>query len=211
MANALLFIFLIATVVAAAVFHLSPLAWAPLLVTACGVMFTRMSAREQVLLSERKLFIDLIARRSEWVSALSDNMTQRDKEAHRMMNNLLSKQPMGEPVHLMAIWKAQREARWLFGERMYGLIQLLIDAEAELGTIMLQARTGNHEAAEKLGDCALAMDKRFGDVLSEAAEYLYVGDVVRRRPRVGLLARSYRAAMGRDGRMTQAVPKDVGR
>ena len=188
MTNLLIFLFVVFTIAAAAILHLPTLAWSPLLIGAFGVMLARMSAREQVRLSERKLFIDLIPRRSEWVSDLSSNVTERDKEAHQMMSNLLNHQPMGDPVHLMAIWKSRREAKWLFGERMYDKVQLLIDAEAELSLAMLKARTGNQEAAASIGKYASTMDDRLGDVMDEAAEYLYVGDIARRKGSTGLLS-----------------------
>ena len=44
-------------------FDLPLIAWGPALIPALGVIYTRMSSREQVRVAERKLFLDLMQRR----------------------------------------------------------------------------------------------------------------------------------------------------
>ncbi|MCI1141877.1 hypothetical protein MOP88_05385 [Sphingomonas sp. WKB10] len=83
----------IAIVGSTAWFKLPVAAWGPALIAALGVMYSRMSSREQVRVAERKLFLDLMQRRVAWLDQLADAVGKRDAEARLMLERLLRGDP----------------------------------------------------------------------------------------------------------------------
>jgi hypothetical protein len=164
-------------VAAAAWFNLPVAAWAPALIAALGVIYTRMSAREQVRVAERKLFLDLMQRRIEWVGKLNVAVSARHAEAALMLERLLSNEAMGEPTQLWRIHECQREAVWLFGPPMPALVGKLIGALDVIDSVRLEARQGDRNAAMSVGEKASAVLDVVGQINEAVRPYLYVGDI----------------------------------
>ncbi|WP_203309611.1 hypothetical protein [Sphingomonas beigongshangi] len=171
---------IIAIIAGAAWLDLPVAAWGPALIAALGVIYSRMSSREQARLAERKLFLDLMQRRVAWLEQLEDSVGKREAEASAMLERLLQDEPPGEPEHLWRMHNCQREAAWLFGKPIADLVGQVIAASAAVDDTRLKARQGDRSAALSVSDKAWVVVNLMGAVTSALRPYLYVGDI--RRP-----------------------------
>lgn len=167
----------VAIVAGSAWFDLPVAAWAPALIAALGIIYTRMSSREQVRVAERKLFLDLMQRRIEWVDKLNGAVSARHAEAALMLERLLRNETMGEPAQLWRIHECQREAAWLFGPPMPALVGELIGALGVVDAVRLEARQGDRNAAMSVGEKASLVLDVVGQINEAVRPYLYVGDI----------------------------------
>lgn len=175
--DAILAFGVIGIIAATAWFSLPVAAWGPALVAALGVVYARMSSREQVRVARQKLFLDLLPRRLEWIGTLNDAALKRDREAVVMLERLLADEPMGEPQELWRLYDCGHEADWLFGPEIKPLVMAVISASALVDNARLKARQGDHQAALDVSVKAAAVHERLGEVSAAVKPYLYVGDI----------------------------------
>ncbi len=167
----------VAIVACTAWFDLPLVAWGPALITALGVIYTRMSSREQVRVAERKLFLDLMQRRIDWHNNLADAVSKRNAESSLMVERLLRNEPMGDPVELWRIHDCQREAAWLFAPPIAQLVGQIMKALSDVDDTRLKARQGDRVAALSLGERAHVVTELMTQIITAIRPYLYVGDI----------------------------------
>lgn len=163
-------------------FDLPLVAWGPVLITALGVIYTRMSSREQVRVAERKLFIDLMQRRIDWHNNLTDAVSKRNAESSLMVERILRNEPMGDPIQLWRIHDCQREAVWLFAPPVAQLVGQIMKASSEVDDTRLTARQGDRVAALSLGERAHVVIELMTQISTAIRPYIYVGDIKARPP-----------------------------
>lgn len=167
----------IAIVGSTAWFNLPVAAWGPALIAALGVMYSRMSSREQVRVAERKLFLDLMQRRVAWLDQLADAVGKRDAEAKLMLERLLRGDPPGEPEQLWRMHDCQRDAQWLFDHPVSELVAQLIAASAAVDDTRLKARQGDRSAALSVSEKGWIVVNLMTAITAAIRPYLYVGDI----------------------------------
>lgn len=169
-------ILILAAVISATVVVLPPVSFA-YVVTACGILLTWRIQNTQAKLAERKLFLDLMPRRSEWYDRLRIALEKRELERRAMIEALVIGEVPPPPNQQSILYQLETEAGWLFSGDMVGLMALLIKADHDLYENQLKARGGNHEAALNVGNRYLEVVAKQSKVQDYLVRYLYVGDI----------------------------------
>lgn len=169
-------VLILAAVISATVVVLPPVSFA-YVVTACGILLTWRIQNTQAKLAERKLFLDLMPKRSEWYERLRLALEKRELERRAMIEALVLGEVPPPPNQQSVLYQLETEAGWLFSGDMVGLMALLIAADHEIYETQLKARGGNHEAALTVGDKYLKLVAKQSKVQDYLVRYLYVGDI----------------------------------
>lgn len=169
-------VLVIAAVISATVIVLPPVSFA-YVVTACGILLTWRIQNTQAKLAERKLFLDLMPKRSEWYERLRVALEKRELERRAMVEAQVIGEVPPPPNQQSVLYQLETEAGWLFSGDMVALMAVLIQSDHELYEGQLRARGGNHEAAGNVGKQYLNLIDRQSKVQDYLVQYLYVGDI----------------------------------
>lgn len=179
MLDLIVFIVLLTALAIVGALTLMPIAaWLPLLLTACGVFYVRRNAIEQARLAERKMGLDLLPRRIEWLDTLQKafhgRMTEQREEIDELVNG---RRPSTQGVHLTNLFLAQSSAKWLFGKSMANLVGKLLEELGVLGQNQLEARQGDakyaFEAVDQMGACFIA----WSAIVDHAKPFIDVSEI----------------------------------
>lgn len=168
--------------------------WLPAFIAALGILFTRRSAHEQGKLANRKLFLDLVGRRAQWLDEASSSWNELLREVEENIERMLRNEEPEDTPAKQTLRNKRQEAKWLFGaevgERLDELVEGIENyesARALVRRIDTQPQEHRDEALEREARGQLA--EQMGIILQSGARiqaallpYIFVGDVKHASP-----------------------------